>query len=572
MGALATARAKEEAKAQAMALEKTTPAEDKATINVLKGVLGAGLQGVTFGYSDEAIAMLKSTFGDEAYEEVRDKIRADLDKFKDEETALAYGAEIAGSLATPAGALKVANMGFKALANAAPAIAKGVGAVVRPVLGGTKRQAMASGALYGSGVAKEMEDVPLSAATGAAVGLGASALLPYAGSAAKRILQKGGSLSAGEKYGGLIGGLEALAQRLPALQGFAPKRATLTQESLAPMVYGGVMETLGKKLPTGLSAQKAYSLTKEAFNESYERALKDVAIPIDRQFGDDVASILSIGEMKKVDEKKFRALVDRFYASAKDGKVSGDSLKAIQTDINAKLRALGEPTDAQARVYVNSLKNLGEAMMESFARADTPKSALLRQVNQAYAQFKPLEIASFKAGTAKAGAFTEKQLDTEIQRQAQKRQAGVSSFIKGERFGQDILRDLAEVEPTVVGGVPMASVLATGSQLAPQAADVAATGILGGIASGAPAAAFLPAAGAVALGSTKAGRALMSPRVPSFMPVIGGKPFGGIIDVPSAAGRSPAVTGGLLAQQEQAQDVVGGAIDRTKNVVSSLLR
>lgn len=572
MSALSNYQGRQQAQKQALSLQTTTSDEDKATINVMKGILSAAGQGATFGYSDEAIAMLKSTFGDKSYKEVRDKVRADLDKFKDEETALAYGAEIVGSLASPAGVVKLGKMGLNALSKVLPSVATGLEKVIRPVLGGTKRQAMAGGALYGSGAAKEMEDVPLSAATGAAVGLGASALLPYATEPAKRLLAKGASLSAGEKYGGLIGGLEALTQRLPALQGFSPKRATLTQESLAPVMYSGVMETLGKKLPAGLSAQKAYALTKEAFDEAYEKALKGVSVKLDKQFGDDVSSILSIGEMRAADEKKFKALVDRFYASAKDGKVSGDALKAIQTDINSKLRTLGDPKEGEPKVYVDALKNLGEAMMESFARANTPKASLLRQVNQAYAQFKPLEIASFKSGTAKAGSFTESQLDSEIKRQANKRKGGVSSFIKGERFGQDVLRDLAEVEPTVLGGVPTGGLLTGATQLAPQAADVGAASAFGSITAGVPLAAFAPAAGAVVLGSTKTGRTLMSPRVPSFMPVIGGKPVAGVIDIPSAVGRSPAVTGGLLAQQEQAQDVVGGAIDRTRNVVSSLLR
>ena len=82
--------------------ETAESAIDSIDAGFALGVANAIGQGVTFGFADEAIAGIASLGGYD-YEEVRDAIRENLDQFRDENTAIAYGAEIASSLLAPLG-------------------------------------------------------------------------------------------------------------------------------------------------------------------------------------------------------------------------------------------------------------------------------------------------------------------------------------------------------------------------------------------------------------------------------------------------------------------------------------
>lgn len=536
MGSLLTQIGQAEAERTAKALESTTPAQDKAAMNVMYGILRAAGQGATFGFGDEAEAYLRSQFSDRGYEEIRDEVRGKIDQFRDEETAIAYGTEIASSILTPAGAAGLAAKAFPKIAS-----------VVGGVLGGKYTKAGLGGALYGAGAAEEIEDVPLSAITGGAIGLGATALVPAATESAKKAIQKGLSLSAGEKYGGVIGALESIANRF----GVQTTR-DLTEESLSTALYRQIFADLGGKMSKGTSASKAFKLTNDAFKKLYNETLEDVSVAIDDRFMSDVNTILSLNSgMKPAKAKEIQKLAQLLVDSAEDGLVSGQTLKKIQKDINYKLDKLTDKTTNEGVFYEAALKDLDEAMMEAFARADSDKSEALKLLNKAYAKFIPLKRASVKAGTGKDFAFSADQIDAELKRQSRRKAGGETSYLEKKMFGQEEIGLLSDVQPNVVGGVPNLSLLGAAS-LAPQMADVAGTSLLGtgGLVAGGL------GAGAVGLGATKTGRAIMSPSIPEAVPIVGGTPFGGLIDVPSAAIRTPAMTGGILGQEERAQQIV----------------
>lgn len=60
----------------------------------------AMLQGATFGFSDEMLALLRSTMGGETYEQARDKLRADSSQLKEEHPLTYLGGEVAGAIPT----------------------------------------------------------------------------------------------------------------------------------------------------------------------------------------------------------------------------------------------------------------------------------------------------------------------------------------------------------------------------------------------------------------------------------------------------------------------------------------
>ena len=535
----------------AMARQKSgnqsTTKESEATINVASGLARALGQGISFGFADEAEAYIRSKFSDRDYKEIRDEIRGKIDKFRDEETGLAYGTEIAGSIATALTPAAVAGVATRA----APTVVKGI----QSLAGGPLRRAMLGGATYGVGAAEEMSDVPLSAATGATIGGIAQKVTPQATEAAKSLIRKGASLSPGEKYGGLLGAVEKGLERLPITAGLVESgKGGLTQQSVAPVMYGEVMSALGKKMPTRLSAREAFEFTKTEFNKQYDEALKGVSLPVDKTLKDSIGEILAkhsagFDELSPSDMKKLESLIDnKIIGSATKGALSADKFKSVQSEIKRQTRRLlsKEETSIAEDNLVDALTSIDDALMTRLAATNKPQATKIKQVNKAYSMYKPLERASFKAGTEAKGAFTARQIDTEIRRQAK---SAPGTYISGKAPMQKTVEEFAEVEPTIRAGLPSLGLAGAGVG----GVTAAGAGTVGLSTAGTALAPLAVPLGVAALGSTRAGRGAITPRV--F-----GRAMPGIIDYPSMAARSPAVAG-LLAQEEGPRRYVRGGAE-----------
>jgi len=145
----------------------------KADVNPVAGTVRAGLQGMTFGASDEigsAVAALAGSIKTgESFGSVYDKMHQGTqdkrEQFRDDQPALAMGAEMLGGVATGAmgGAKALGSQAFRQAGNAGKfGRIAGVGA--------------AEGSLYGAGAADQGERVE-GAATGAVMGAALSPLV-----------------------------------------------------------------------------------------------------------------------------------------------------------------------------------------------------------------------------------------------------------------------------------------------------------------------------------------------------------------------------------------------------------
>ncbi|MGR5435243.1 hypothetical protein [Vibrio owensii] len=102
-------------------------------------VADGALQGLTFGFADEALAALRSTLGDETYTEARDELRANSAQLKDDHPWVYGGSEVLGSLP---------------LAARLPAAAWKAGGNVWGNLGRLGLEGAAYGGLYGLGTSE----------------------------------------------------------------------------------------------------------------------------------------------------------------------------------------------------------------------------------------------------------------------------------------------------------------------------------------------------------------------------------------------------------------------------------
>ncbi len=167
-------------------------------IGVVPGMARAAGQGITVGFADELEAGLRAPFSDQTYSDIQKQIIGDVEQFRQESPVLAYGTEIASSMAVPyAGAGKAFQL------------AKGAGLgnlAAKTVAGATTGGAY--GGLYGAGSSKE-----------------------------EGITGRLGDALTGAKFGAATGGLVSGAV-VPGLSKLADVTKKAYQRSVTPMTAG----------------------------------------------------------------------------------------------------------------------------------------------------------------------------------------------------------------------------------------------------------------------------------------------------------------------------------------------
>jgi hypothetical protein len=162
------------------------PARAGADLEYVKGLARQGAQGATLGFADEGEAGLRALASGGKYKELRDAIRAKNDAFAAENPKAALAATIAGGVLT-GGAVAGAAKGAGTLGTVARMVAPRVDATASLAarVGQAARVGGLTGAVGGWGAAKELRDVPTSAAIGGGIGAAGGALFAGVGDAVR---------------------------------------------------------------------------------------------------------------------------------------------------------------------------------------------------------------------------------------------------------------------------------------------------------------------------------------------------------------------------------------------------
>lgn len=513
-------------------------------------------QGVTFGTADEAEAWATSLLGDETYKQARDRIRTELEQFRSDYPKTAYGSEIASAVAMPFGVAKLAGKGIvkgaemlnkpaadlaaqklmqagQSIAATAPKVTK---AVTSPV--GT---ATGLGAAYGAGAAPEVSDIPEYAATSAILSAGAQKVLPPITAAAKDLMRRGVPLTVGQKFGGVIGGLEERLSGLPIadfLVGGARRRAI---DKFGTAAYNEALAPIGEKLPMKLKGRDAYIAAESKINNAYKKVLSDVTIPAP------TALIASVGAMAadlpEKEAKQLAAIIKREISQrVKDGKLTGEAFKEAQSAIRGKAYQFTTSTDAYQKQLGQALSDAAEELTSSLARANPQKAGELKNIDTTWSRFKPMQLAAGSKG--QEGGVTPAKLLEKVYSQSRR---APSVLARGEGRMQSLAETGREVLGTKVPDTGTA-----GRNLF----------TLGALGYGIDPVTTALAAGGLGAAYSRSGQALAS----------------GVIEAARRAGRSPAAAGLLSAEAdkivgyEKIRDKAGNLVNVAKTAGGRWIR
>lgn len=449
------------------------PAPKAQELGYYEGMKDLALQGLTFGFSDEIEAGFRSLMGED-YTQVRDDLRAGIDQYRKQYPAEAITSELAGGLVTsilPAGLLAKAG-GYGA---------KAVGAAVRnPVKTGA-----GAGAVYGTGVAEEMSDVPSEAAIGATFGAVLPAIAPKVRPAAQSLIEKGVKLSAGQEFGGLLGSSEKTISMIEAFGSETGKKSKQFLDTLSTSVFKDIQNALGTnvKLKTAgdTATQAGYRNAKEAFRQEYKKVLgsfsvNELSVRNSISLPENVASNYTQDVIEKVQSQYLPLFKKRLMKGDGDKKVdqrfvTGQDFQELQSFIKEMARKESDPMVSLL------IREIDAGMLDNLGKFYPKAQERLKEVNSAYRKFLPLEEAAFNAGTK--GSITPELLDASLKKFS--KDGSKESYILGSAFPetQETLGFVEEVIPTMRGGLPQAALLLGAAGVSPEAATMGtATGLL----------------------------------------------------------------------------------------------
>lgn len=381
----------------------------------------------------------------------KDQANAERDQFRIDNPNLAYGAEIAGAIASSplaakaaAGGTAILKGGAEAaatgteLANiaktgtdiveAAPAIVKGAKAA------GVAMQAAkglgvgaAQGGLYGATEA-DSGGAGSNALTGALTGAVIGGTLPLVGNALKSAISPAASTNpsvkllmnegifptAAEVSGGALNKLEERMQTLPWTGDIIAGARERPQAQLRDAVFNRALSPIGEKVPSGLYGWDAVAYTKKALGNKYDDVLNKIgAITPDAEFKQNIGSLtdlVGIDTAPRNIKQNFNKAISRVSdAIDENGVITSSAYKKLESSLGADAKTLGQMDSVYAGDMSNAVKQIREELRGMLERQAGDSAKELAAVNKGWANFKRGEKAAGMTG-ALEGNFNADQL------------------------------------------------------------------------------------------------------------------------------------------------------------------
>ena len=256
------------------------------------------LQGASFGYSDELVGKL-------AGEEAMLKERERLSRTQERHPYLSTGAEISGSLLTPAGGIKLLGRGGQAISKGIGKYASGSKA---SAIGAGAGLGATSGALYGSGISEEGERLGGAISGGVLGGVG--------GGAGTAIIQKAPILAGSLRERALrLMGKDKAPPSVQPLQVKTPKQAIEQQTGeILPLTRGQSVQSQEAQALEGMARAGALDDVAKAKIGEVDFAQQEA---IKQALGDaDEQALETVGKTLKSSYKGLKSQVGKAYDDA----------------------------------------------------------------------------------------------------------------------------------------------------------------------------------------------------------------------------------------------------------------
>ncbi len=288
----------------------------------------------------------------------------------------------------------------------------------------------------------------------AAMGAAAGGVVPALGAGLSRIVSPKASTdpalallrsegvrpTIGQTLGGGANRLEEKAISLPFVGDAIASARRGAAAELNDAVANRALAPIGQKLPKGLQGREAVAHVQQTLSDAYESLLPRMTVKADQAFGQEINTLRQMVSTGSMDPKAAR-LFDRVLQNDVLGKfkgqqaLTGETMKAVESDLGAQISRLQQSTDADSRLVADALREVQSSIRSLAARNNPQLADDLAKINQGWANFKRLERAASYVG-AEDGVFSAGNLQSAVKALDKSKDKG--KFARGGALMQDL--------------------------------------------------------------------------------------------------------------------------------------
>lgn len=244
----------------------------------------------------------------------------------------------------------------------------------------------------------------------------------------------------GQALGGVFNKAEEKAISLPFV---GDAIASARQRAAADMnqaVANRALAPIGEKAPATMAGRDLVGHVQGKLSDAYNTLLPKLTVKADPAFAMEVRNLQGMVANGSIDPnaaKTFQRILQNDVLGKFRGQaaLTGQTMKAVESDLGQKIAQFGGSTDADARLVADALREVQSSLRSLVQRNNPAYANELRAINSGWANFKRLERAAGYVG-AEDGAFSAAQLQSAVK--ALDRSKDKGKFARGDAFMQDL--------------------------------------------------------------------------------------------------------------------------------------
>lgn len=288
---------------------------------------------------------------------------------------------------------------------------------------------------------EKMKQLGIGTTIGAITPIGTGALSriakPKSTPEVQSLIKQGVSPTPGQTLGGVAKSAEDRLRSVPLIGDAitAGQRRAVNQFDIA--TYNRVLGNIGEKLPKGTKpGRDTFTLVSEKISNKYTNLLPKLKGNLDPKFSKDIGDVLNLTkEFPETQAKQLKVFIDESILSKFDeGKISGQTLKNIESKIGLKIKDYITAQDPDQRALGYAFKDLQSSLRDMLSRSNPKHRGELKSLNKAFAENIRVERALTYTG-GDEGIFTPAQLNSAVKSLTQGKRK--TAFAKGNSLMQD---------------------------------------------------------------------------------------------------------------------------------------
>jgi hypothetical protein len=329
------------------------------------------------------------------------------------------------ALATPVPETLPAAMGAGAIGGAAMA-------ALEPVANPDKSFAAQKLLQIGAGGA-------VGAPAGLVGGLMSRAVAPTVSDSAKLLLDKGVSLTPGQRVGPMMAKMEDRLTGIPVVGNAIAGAQERGLDSFQRAVQDDVLAPINVKSPNAVGYDGADAVHKIISNK-YDELLPKLTFRADDQLLNDLGNLsLMASEMPEEQAKRFQDIVTKkvFSRLSKTDMMDGQTWKGVESELTGIKSGLLKDSSFDQRELGAAINEVLASLRDSLERNNPKYAGELSKLNDSYSRLATLENATARIGTDD-GRFTPSQFLAAVRNSD--RSIRKNKFARGEAQMQDLAR------------------------------------------------------------------------------------------------------------------------------------